>query len=75
MLQEIKKETGCQQASKALLQTGYAFLRLIATNGWQRSRIAALEAENRRLRQSAAAIVEAVGNIESVIKNEKPEKG
>lgn len=75
MLQGIKKETGCQQASKALLQTGHAYLRLVTVNGWQRSRIAALEAENRKLRQSAAAIVEAIGNIESVIKNDRQKSG
>ena len=70
MLQEIKKETGCQQASKALLQTGYAYLRLMIVNRSQREKITVLETENRKLRQSADAILKAVGNIESVIKND-----
>lgn len=71
MLQEIKKETGYQQASKALLQMGYAYLRLRVINGQQRAKLAALEEENRKLRQSSEAILKAVGNIESVIKNDK----
>lgn len=70
MLQEIKRETGCQQASKALLQTGYAYLRLMIVNRSQREKITVLETENRKLRQSADAILKAVGNIESVIKND-----
>lgn len=70
MLQEIKKETGYQQASKALLQTGHAYLRLRVINGQQRTKLAALEEENRKLRQSSEAILKAIGNIESVIKNE-----
>ena len=70
MLQEIKRDTGCQQASKALLQTGYAYLRLMIVNRSQREKITVLETENRKLRQSADAILKAVGNIESVIKND-----
>ena len=70
-LQEIKKETGYQQASKALLQMGHAYLRLRVINGQQRAKLAALEEENRKLRQSSEAILKAVGNIESVIKNDK----
>lgn len=70
MLQEIKKDTGYQQASKALLQTGHAYLRLRVINGQQRTKLAALEEENRKLRQSSEAILKAIGNIESVIKNE-----
>ena len=70
MLQEIKRETCCQQASKALLQTGYAYLRLMIVNRSQREKITVLETENRKLRQSADAILKAVGNIESVIKND-----
>ncbi len=70
MLQEIKKETGYQQASKALLQTGHAYLRLRVINGQQRTKLAALEEENRKLRQSSEAILKAISNIESVIKNE-----
>lgn len=70
MLQEIKRDTGCQQASKALLQTGYAYLRLMIVNRSQREKIIVLETENRKLRQSADAILKAVGNIESVIKND-----
>lgn len=73
MLQEIKKETGYQQASKALLQTGHAYLRFRVINGQQRAKLAALEEENRKLRQSSEAILKAVGNIESVIKNDKQE--
>lgn len=70
MLQRIKQETGYQQASKALLQTGHAYLRLLTLNGLQKTKIAALEEENRKLRQSSTAILKAVRDIESVIKND-----
>lgn len=70
MLQGIKQETGYRQSSKALLQTGHAYLRLLETSGSQKKKIAALEEENRKLRQSSAAILKAVKDIESVIKND-----
>ena len=39
MLQEIKRETGHQQASRALLRTGHDYLRLLETSGLQREKI------------------------------------
>ena len=62
-------ETGHQQASRALLRTGHDYLRLLETSGLQREKIAILEEENKKLRQSSVAILKAVEDIESVIKN------
>lgn len=66
-IQAVMRETGCYQASKALLRTAYAYLRLVAMSHRQTVRIKQLEAENRVLRQSTAAIVEAVRKIEKVL--------
>lgn len=66
-IQAVMQETGCYQASKALLRTAYAYLRLVAMSHRQTARIKQLEAENRTLRQSTAAIVEAVRKIEKVL--------
>ena len=51
-IQAVMQETGCYQASKALLRTAYAYLRLVALSRQQLARIKQLEAENRTLRQS-----------------------
>lgn len=69
MLQEIKRETGYQQASRALLKTGHDYLRLLETSGLQKEKIAILEEENRKLRQSSVVILKSFEDIESVIKN------
>lgn len=66
-IQAVMRETGCYQASKALLRTAYAYLRLVAMSHRQTVRIKQLEAENWVLRQSTAAIVEAVRKIEKVL--------
>lgn len=66
-IQAVMRETGCYQASKALLRTAYAYLRLVAMSHRQTVRIKQLEAENRVLRQSTAAIVKAVRKIEKVL--------
>lgn len=66
-IQAVMRETGCYQASKALLRTAYAYLRLVAMSHRQTVRIKQLEAENRVLCQSTAAIVEAVRKIEKVL--------
>ena len=51
-IRAVMQETGCYQASKALLRTAYAYLRLVALSRQQLARIKQLEAENRTLRQS-----------------------
>jgi len=68
-IQAVMQETGCYQASKALLRTAYAYLRLVALSHRQTARIKQLEAENRVLRQSTAAIVEAVRKVEILMTN------
>jgi len=51
-IQAVMQETGCYQASKALLRTAYAYLRLVTMSHRQTVRIKQLEAENRVLRES-----------------------
>lgn len=70
MLQGIKQETGCRQASKALLRAGHDYLRILATNGLQKKKMAMLEEENRKLHQSLKVILQAIKEMESVIKND-----
>lgn len=66
-IREVMRETGCYQASKALLRTAYAYLRLVALSRQQAARIKALEAENRTLRLSTAKIAEALRSMEGVL--------
>lgn len=66
-IREVMRETGCYQASKALLRTAYAYLRLVALNRQQAARIKQLEAENRTLRLSTAKIAEALRGMEGVL--------
>ena len=68
-IRAVMQETGCYQASKALLRTAYAYLRLVALSHRQTARIRQLEAENLVLRQSTAAIVEAVRKVNKVLLN------
>ena len=65
-IRAVMQETGCYQASKALLRTAYAYLRLVALSHRQTARIKQLEAENRTLRESTAAIVDAVKKVEEL---------
>ena len=51
-IRAVMQETGCYQASKALLRTAYAYLRLVALSRRQTARIKQLETENRTLRES-----------------------
>lgn len=66
-IRAVMQETGCYQASKALLRTAYAYLRLVALSRQQLTRIKQLEAENRTLRQSSSAIVEAVRKVKKIL--------
>lgn len=66
-IREVMRETGCYQASKALLRTAYAYLRLVALSRRQAAHIKALETENRTLRLSAAKITEALRSLEGVL--------
>ena len=66
-IREVMRETGCYQASKALLRSAYAYLRLVALSRGQTARIKQLEAENRTLRLSATKIAEALRGMEGVL--------
>ena len=66
-IRAVMQETGCYQASKALLRTAYAYLRLVALSHRQTARIKQLEVENRTLRKSTAAIVEAVRQVKKIL--------
>lgn len=63
----VKKETGCEQASKAVMKAVYSFPRMSALVKQQVVRIKELETENCILRQNSAIIVEASKKLDSVL--------
>lgn len=68
-LQAIMNDTGCFQASKALMRCAYSYLRMSEITKRQGERIKELEAENHVLRRNATLIVECSKKLDSVIKN------
>lgn len=69
MLEQVMQETGCRQASKAVLKAAYSFVRSAALIKRQGEWIKDLEAENHVLRRNATLIVECSKKLDSVIKN------
>lgn len=67
MIGVIMKETGCYQASKAVIKASYSFIRLSALMKRQTARIEKLEAENHILRRNTALIIEATKKMETVV--------
>lgn len=66
-LRTIMKETGCFQASKAIMRAAYSFLRMSAITKQQGDRIRELEAENHVLRRNATQIVEYSKKLDLVL--------
>lgn len=66
-IRQIMTDTGCFQASKALMRCAYAYLRLSEIMKHQAARIRDLEAENHRLRSNSTLIVEAVKKLDAVL--------
>lgn len=67
ILEQIMQETGCRQASKAVLKAAYSFVRSAALIKQQGNRIKDLEAENHVLRRNATLIVECSKKIDLVL--------
>lgn len=67
VIREIMRETGCFQASKAVMRMAHSYLRMAAITGRQAERIRELEAENHVLRRNATLIVEATGKLDMVL--------
>lgn len=66
-LQAIMTDTGCYQASKALIRCAYSYLRMSEITKRQADRIRELEAENHVLRRNATQIVEYSKKLDLVL--------
>lgn len=66
-LQAIMTDTGCFQASKALMRCAYSYLRMSEITKRQGERIKELEAENYVLRRNATQIVEYSKKLDLVL--------
>lgn len=62
-IRAIMDDTGCYQASKALMRCAYSYLRMLDVVKKQSTRIQDLELENHRLRSNALLIVEAMKKL------------
>lgn len=62
-IRAIMDDTGCYQASKALMRCTYSYLRMLDVVKKQSTRIQDLELENHRLRSNASLIVESVKKL------------
>lgn len=67
VIREIMRETGCFQASKAVMRMAHSYLRMTGLTGRQADRIRELEAENHTLRRNAALVVEATRKLDAVL--------
>ncbi len=63
----IMNDTGCYQASKALMRCAYSYLRMSAITKHQAARIRDLELENHRLRSLSTQIVESFRKLDVVL--------
>lgn len=68
----ILSETGCRQASKALLKAAYSFLRILGIVKRQEEKIQALEKENKSLRASFELMAEANREIGRILLTNNP---
>ena len=66
-IRSIMNDTGCYQASKALMRCAYSYLRMAAITKNQAERIRDLQLENHRLRSNVAPIVEYCKRLDSVL--------
>lgn len=66
-IRTVMQETGCFQASKAVMKAAYSFVRTSALLKQQAARIKELEAENHILRRNTTIIVEAARKLDVVL--------
>lgn len=69
MIVLIKKETGLNQASKALLTIGHAYLRLLDANQRDKQKIKALEDENEKMRLLSCNILQSISGLQEIVDN------
>ena len=73
-IRAIMNDTGCFQASKALMQCAYSYLRMSAITKNQAARIRDLELENHRLRSNATLACEAMKKLDLVLSKTQDQK-
>lgn len=66
-IRTVMQETGCFQASKAVMKAAYSFVRMSGLVKQQATRIKELEAENHVFRRNSAIIVEASRKLDVVL--------
>lgn len=70
-LEVVMNETGCRQASKAVIQAMYSFQRSQILTKQQSKRIKELEIENQILRQNAVLITQSVNRLNGLLLSKK----
>lgn len=73
-IRSIMNDTGCYQASKALMRCAYSYLRMSTITKNQATHIRDLELENHRLRSNSTLIVEAVKKLDIVLSKTQNQK-
>lgn len=73
-IRAIMDDTGCYQASKALMRCAYSYLRMSAITKNQAARIRDLQLENHRLRSNAALLAEVVKKNDLVLSKTQVQK-
>ncbi|WP_449039262.1 hypothetical protein [Parabacteroides goldsteinii] len=73
-LRAIMADTGCYQASKALMRCAYSYLRMSEITKHQAIRIRDLELENHRLRSNAVLLAEVVKKNDLVLSKTQGQK-
>lgn len=73
-IRAIMDDTGCYQASKALMRCAYSYLRMLAITKSQATRIRDLQLENHRLRSNADLLGEVVKKNDLVLSKAQGQK-
>lgn len=66
-IRTVMQETGCFQASKAVMKAAHSFVRMSALVKQQAARIKELEAENHVFRRNSQIIVDAARKLDVVL--------
>jgi hypothetical protein len=74
VIEDLKRETGCKQASKAIMQAAYSFARVSSVIKRQSERIRLLESENHVLRRNSTIIIEAYKKLDNVLLTNRNDK-
>ena len=69
VIDKVKKETGCYQASKALLTMCYSYFRLLQMHRKSIDRVAELEKENKKLKELTDNIISSTKGLLLIVDN------